>query len=73
MQEYELVRDLDHYPCPVACVGVSSFSAAVGHVFQNGEAFLYDVVVFGAVYIDDQPDAARIVLPVLRVQTPGLQ
>ena len=53
VQEYELVGDLNHYSRTVTGIGVTSFCTSVSHILQHRKAFLYDVVVFGSVNIDD--------------------
>ena len=64
VQEYELVGYLNHYAGTVAGIGIPAFSTSVGHILEHRQTFLYDVMVFCSVDIDDKADAAGIVFVV---------
>ena len=73
MQKYEFMRDLYHDAGSVAGLPVTAFSAPVGHVFQYGESFFDDVVVFAAVNVYDKTNTAGVVLVFWGVETTCLK
>ena len=60
LQQYEFVRDLEQDPGSVAGLVVSSFGAAVAHVFQHGKSGFDDVVALLPVNVYQHADPACI-------------
>ena len=62
------VRHLHEDPRAVAGVGLGAGRAAMVQAAHRGQRLLDDVVALAALHVDDEPDAARVVLEARVVQ-----
>src|SRR6185503_3074007 len=64
----ELMRHLNQDAGAISGIGLGAFRAAMQHVDQNLKRLANDVVRLTALYVNNEPDAAAIVLELRIIQ-----